>query len=190
MKTLIISVVLVITTNTLSAQNTDRAVFNTKGLFLNVSVTGVAWEFEDSGLDAESGRGGGVRLGYNFTPQFGLSASLDIANIDPEVSNSYLLGHFDLSSHIIFLPEKTRFRPYLKASYLGLATNSENIEASGTGYSGGVGIYIALIKKLGLDISYTESRINLTEVKIDSQTFEIDQNAHSGRFFIGLTRYF
>lgn len=191
MKTLLFSLTaFLFLTNLSHAQNINAPVYDNKGFFINGSVLVAAWVVDDIGFDAEAGAGIGLKLGYNFNTNLGLFTSFDAANIQPDDGGSYLLGHFDIGAQGTFRTTTDRFRPFVQASLLGLSAQDDDFEINGAGFGLGAGGLIFLSEKLALDINYTHGWINLSEVKFGSQTYDLDGNATTGRFFIGLAYHF
>lgn len=190
MKTLLLSITLLFSSSLLHAQSINAPVYDNEGFFINGSILGAAWTIDDLDIDAEAGGGIGLKLGYNFNTNFGLFASFDAASIDPDDGESYVLGHFDLGVQGTFRTTADRFRPFVRVSLLGMSAQDDDIEINGSGFGLGAGALIFLSEKLALDINYTHGWINLSEVKIGSQTYDVDENATTGRFFIGLAYHF
>ncbi|MFO7847182.1 MAG: outer membrane beta-barrel protein [Balneolaceae bacterium] len=192
MKTFLFSIILIFSSSLLQAQSINAPVYDNEGFFINGSILGAAWTIDDLGIDAESGAGFGLKLGYNFNTNFGLFASLDGASIDAGDGENYGLGHFDLGVQGTFRSTSDRFRPFVRASLIGMSAQDDvnDVEINGAGLGLGAGALIFLSETLALDINYTQGWVNLSEVKIGSQSFEADENAATGRFFIGLAYHF
>jgi len=190
MKALILSIILLFTSSLLHAQSINAPVYNNQGFFINGTVLGAAWTIDDLDIDAESGAGLGLKLGYNFNNNFGLFVSFDAAGIDADDGEDYVLGHFDIGVQGTFRTTADRFRPFVRASLAGMSAQDDDFEINGSGFGLGAGALIFLTEKLALDVNYTHGWINLSEVKIGSQSFEIDEKATTGRFFIGLSYHF
>ncbi|TVR83305.1 MAG: hypothetical protein EA412_00990 [Chitinophagaceae bacterium] len=171
-------------------QSVNSPTYDNEGFFANASLLGAAWTLDDVDIDAQSGAGFGVKLGYNFNTNFGLFASFDASNINPDNGENYLLGHFDIGGQGIFRSASDRVRPFIKASFVGMSAQDDDIEINGGGFGLGAGLYISLTEKLGFNVNYTHSWINISEVKIGSQTFDVEENATTGRFSLGLTYHF
>ena len=190
MRTLLLSITLLFTSSLLQAQSINAPAYDNEGFFINGSILGAAWTIDDLDIDTESGAGIGLKLGYNFNTNIGLFASFDAASVDPDEGENYLLGHFDLGVQGTFRTTADRFRPFVRASLLGMSAQDDDIEINGSGFGLGAGALIFLSEKLALDINYTHGWVNLSEVKIDSQSYDVDENATTGRFFIGLAYHF
>lgn len=190
MKTLLLLITLIFTSSQLHAQSVNAPVYDNEGFFINGSILGAAWTIDDSDIDAESGAGIGLKLGYNFSTNFGLFASIDGASIDPGDGDNYSLGHFDLGVQGTFRTTADRFRPFIRASFLGMSALDGDFEINGAGFGLGAGALIFLSEKLALDINYTHGWVDFSEAKIESQSFDIDETGSTGRFFIGLAYHF
>ncbi len=181
--------VIVLTPSILKAQ-----VSSLDGFYLGGALMGEAWTLPDLDVDSESGAGFGLKLGYNFSPSFGVFTSLDGAVINPDVGEDYELGHFDLGLEGRISSVYSNFLPYGRISFLGMAVAQDDpggdIEITGSGLGLGVGFYVFLSQNLALDVSLTKSWVNLSEVSVGSSTVEVDEDAESGRFGIGLVYHF
>ena len=190
MKKLFITFLFLLSASIVQGQSINTTTYSNEGFYINASVLGVAWNVDDLNIETEAGAGIGLKIGYNFNPNLGIFASFDAASISPDNSDNYILGHLDIGIQGTFRSETDRFRPYLRGSFLGMSAQDDFIEINGAGFGFGVGGLLYLTEKLALDINYTHSFINLSEVKIDSVSFDVDENASTGRFFIGLTYHF
>lgn len=171
-----------------SSVDISAQTYDNKGFTANLSLMGTAWSVEDS--DIESGSGLALKLGYNFNSNFGLFLQFDGSAISPKNGDSYPLSHFDIGGQWMFRTIENKFRPYVRGSIVGFAQENSFSESSGAGFGLGVGAFYALSAKLGLDFSYTNSWININEVKIGNTKFDVDNSATTGRFKVGLTYNF
>ena len=190
MKILLLTITLLFTSNLLHAQSINAPVYVNEGFFINGSILGAAWILDDLDIDTEAGAGIGLKIGYNFNANFGMFAALDVASIEPDIGDSYLLGHFDLGVQGTFRTTEDRFRPFVRASLLGMSAQDDDVEINGAGIGLGAGALIFLSEKLALDINYTHGLINVSEFKIGSQSFDVDESATTGRFILGLAYHF
>jgi opacity protein-like surface antigen len=190
MRTLLFAAAVALMGQSAFGQALNAPVYDTQGFFIGASLLGAGWSLDDVDADAETGAGIGLRLGYNFNQNFGAFINLDGSSIDQDDGDSYGLGHFDLGVQWIFRSEEKRFRPLVRGSYLGMAVSDDNIEISGSGFGLGLGALYFLTERLALDFSYTHSWVNISQLKIGSVAIDIDDNATTGRFFLGLTYHF
>lgn len=190
MKALLVVAVLFMTSHVAFGQALNAPVYDTEGFFIGVSLLGAAWSLDDVDADAESGAGLGLRIGYNFNQNIGAFINLDGSSINPDEGDSYGLGHFDIGVQWIFRSVENRFRPFVRGSYLGMSAQDDNLEINGSGFGLGLGALIFLSERLALDVNYTHSWVNISEVKIGSVTFDADGDATTGRFFLGLAYHF
>lgn len=192
--TLLLLVTLLSLTQVSIAQTKNNTTDDGSGLYLGLSLKGAGWSMPDINMDAESGAGFGLKLGYNFNTNFGLFASLDGASIDPDQGENYGLGHFDFGAEARLGDVESTVRPFLRASYLGMSAQSNepsgDIEINGTGFGLGAGLYLFATNKFAIEISYVRSWINLNEVKLGSVSTDIDESANSGRFTLGASYHF
>lgn len=164
------------------------------GFYIGASLQGVAWTMPDFDFDAESGAGFGIKAGYNINTNFAIFLGLDGATIDPDVGESYGLGHFDIGVEGRIGNSDSKFRPYGRLSYLGMAAvqddPSGDIEITGSGIGLGGGLYYFFTDNLALDVALVKSWINVSEVKVGSNSASIDEDAETGRFMLGLSYHF
>lgn len=176
-------------TTTLQAQNEAVGTYETKGFYLNASVLGASWTMDELDIDAESGGGAGLKLGYNFNNNFGLFTSLDAALMNPD-EGEYVLAHFDIGLQGTFGAATSRFRPFLNLVASGMSAQDDEIEINGAGISIGGGALVFLTRSVALNINYKHGLIEMSEYKMDSQSFDIEENATTMRLLIGLEFYF
>lgn len=166
---------------------------STQGFFLNGHLNGSSWTLDDLDVDTESGGGIGIGLGYGLTELISLYAQLDAAAINPDGGDTYALAHFDLGAQFTFLSTDTPWRPYLDVALAGRAAEWESIlgdiETSGGGISvgGGVKYFISLPVALDLGLKWTVGE--LSDFTIGGYSQEIEADATSARFTIGISWY-
>jgi len=164
------------------------------GLYLSGALQGAAWTLPDLDVETESGAGIALKLGYNFNTNFALFVGLDGASINPDVGDNYGLGHFDIGAEGRIGNSESKFRPFGRLSFLGMAAVQDNqsgdVEISGAGFGLGGGIYYFISDNFALEVGYTKSWVNISEVKVGSQSASVDENAESGRFNLGVSYHF
>lgn len=165
----------------------------TLGLSLNGHLNGSAWTFNDLDVDAEAGGGIGIGVGYGISELITLYAELDAASINPEAGDNYTLAHFDLGAQFIFLSPANPFRPYADVALSGRAARWEflgaDVEASGAGLSLGGGMKYFFSPPFALDLNLKWTVGELSEIKIGSLSREMDTDATSARFAVGISWY-
>lgn len=182
--------------NFAGAQDTDEAQPADKGFYVGASLIGTSFQVDVPGLGDETDTGGGIALegGYNFNTNFGLFLLLDGSNMSPDEGEDYNLVHFDLGAEGRLGNSDSRFRPFARASLLGMAATIEDddfeAEISGTGFGLGIGVYYFLNNQFAIDLGYTHSWISIDEVSIGSISVEVDENATSGRLGLGFSYHF
>lgn len=176
------------------AQETSDEEVNDKGLYIGVSLLGTSFDIPEFSDDKDTGGGLGVELGYNFNTNLAIFLNLDGSNMNPDDGEDYTLGHFDLGVEGRLGDPGSGFRPYGKASFLGIAATfeagDEDIEITGTGFGAGIGVYYFINNQFAIDVGYTHSWISVNEVKLGSVSVEIDENATSGRLGLGFSYHF
>lgn len=173
---------------------TTQGMAQNSGFYLGGSLQAAYWTMPDFDMDAESGGGFGIKAGYAINPNIGLFLGLDGATIEPEVGEDYGLGHFDLGVEGRIAVSGSKFWPYARVSYLGMAAvqddPSGDVEISGAGYGLGAGFYYFFTSQMALDVSFTKSWVNITDIKIGSNSVTVDEDAETGRLMLGLSYYF
>ena len=173
---------------------TEKSNAQDKGIYLGGSLQGAAWNIPDQDVDTESGAGISLEFGYNFNTNFALFLGLDGANINPDVGDNYGLGHFDIGAEGRIGNSESKFRPFGRISYLGMAAVQNNqsgdVEISGAGFGLGAGLYYYLTDNLALKTGFTKSWVNISEVKIGSESVSVDENAESSRFNLGISYHY
>lgn len=174
------------------AQNLSSQTPNQEGIYVGASLLGASWNLQEYNFDDEGGIGLGLKLGYNFNKNVGVYASIDGTSINPDQGDNYGLGHFDLGAEGRIA--QSNIQPFVRLSYLGMAVVSDNasgdIEITGTGIGLGPGVYYFPTNNLSLDLSYTYSWINISEIKVGSTTADVDEDAKTNRLSIGMSYYF
>ena len=135
-----------------------------------------------------------IKDGYNFNTNFAAFLDFSGANINPDVGDSYGLGHFDIGAEGRIGNPESKFRPFGRVSFLGMAAVQDNqsgdVEISGAGFGLGAGFYYFFTDNLALNVAYIRSWVNISEVKVGSESASVDENAESGRFNLGLSYHF
>ena len=150
------------------------------GAGLNGSSVKLDFEDEETGLAAERENGAGITLavGYNFTPRFGLLINLSGANIDSE-GGSYGLGHGDLAGRFSFANPASALVPYLELGVSSIAlvdeADGEDIQISGTGFTGAAGLNYFFSPKLALDANLRFSTGELDTLRINGESVTTDE---------------
>jgi opacity protein-like surface antigen len=175
-----------LTTTTSKAQD--------NGFYIGANVQATAWTMPSLDLDTESGGGFGIKAGYNINTNLGVFLGLDGASINPPVGEDYGLGHFDIGVEGRIGNSESKFLPYGRLSYLGMAAVEDNpsgdIEITGTGFGLGGGFYYFFTDNLALDVALVKSWVNIEEVKVGTISTSLDEDAETGRFLIGLSFHF
>lgn len=179
---------------TIIAFGTTQSYGQDSGLYLGASLQGAAWNMPDLDFDTESGGGFGLKAGYNINTNFAIFLGLEGASINPEVGENYGLGHFDIGVEGRIGSSDSKFKPYGRLSYLGMAVvqddPSGDVEITGTGFGLGGGLYYFFTGNFALDVTLVKSWVNVSEVKVGSNSVSVDENAETGRFMLGLSYHF
>jgi opacity protein-like surface antigen len=174
---------------------------NTRGLALGAHVGGASLSFE--GEPRETGAGGGVLLGYGFTPMVMVYAGADLAkvNIDDEEfgESSYGLGHFDLGVRVSFANPQRALVPYVNAAFTARSASAEvtdgnesaDISITGPAFTIGGGVQYFFSPRLALDAGLQLSSGKFNKVKLNGESADIPDadNSTTGRLNVGIKFY-
>ncbi len=165
-----------------------------RGIYIGASLMGTSLEVPDFSDESETGGGLALKLGYNFNTNFALFANLDGSTIDPDEGEDYSLAHFDLGAEGRIGDYNDSFRPFFRASLIGMAATSDSpdgdVEFSGGGLGLGLGLYYFASDNFALELGYTHSWININEVKVGRVSVEVDEEAKTGRLMLGASYHF
>jgi hypothetical protein len=134
---------------------------NTEGWLLNAHVGGAAGNVEDG--STEAGLGGGMIVGYGFTPEWqvfvgGDATSMDISN--PELTGGYTIFQGDVGARLNFPDPTATFVAYVigavtgqfaKGTITGGEDVSADAELKGWGGTIGTGFHVFFNPALALD---------------------------------------
>lgn len=193
---LLLTLLFLMSITVVHSQDMDEDQADDKGFFVGATLIGSSFQLDIPGLGDETDTGGGIGLegGYNFNPNFGLFLSLDGSSMSPDDGENYHLVHFDLGAEGRLGDGDSTFRPFAKASLLGMAATIEDdgfeAEISGTGFGLGIGVYYFVNSQFALELGFTHSWINIEEVSIGSVSVDVDENATSGRLGLGFSYHF
>ncbi len=193
---LFLSMILFLSVHIAHSQDVDEEPVNAKGFYVGASLIGTSFQVDVPGLGDETDTGGGIALegGYNFNPNFGLFLSLDGSNMSPDDGENYNLVHFDLGAEGRLGNAESSFRPFAKASLVGMAATIEDddfsAEISGTGFGLGVGVYYFVNEQFAIDLGYTHSWITIDEISLGSVSVEVEEDATTGRIGLGFSYHF
>lgn len=146
---------------------------NTKGVYFGVAGNWTSVKIDDAdipGSKRESGPGATLHLGYNFMPNIGVFLSGTGASIKPQDGGDRVtVGHGDAGLRFT-LSATPMFAPYAEAAYTYLrATGNDegqDIELTGSGFTGAVGFNFFMTPKLALDVNgrYTNGKFNTVKI--------------------------
>jgi opacity protein-like surface antigen len=182
-----------------AADLSAQARSTTRGFHLGAGLNGSSIkadvEDEETGLEADRESGAGISLtaGYNFTPQFGLLITFSGASIDSDEGGSYGLGHGDLAGRFSFANPASPLVPYLELGVTSVAlveeVEDEDVQISGTGITGAVGINYFFSPKLALDanLRFTSGELDTLKIGGESVTTEDGIDVTTGRINIGIS---
>jgi len=182
----------------ISASASAQAVSNTKGVYFGVAGNWTSVEIDDADIpdsERESGPGATLHLGFNFMPNIGVFLSGTGASIKPnDGGDRVTVGHGDAGLRFS-LSASPMFVPYAEAAYTYLRVTGDDegqdIELSGSGFTGAVGFNFFMTSKLALDVNgrYTQGEFNT--VKIGGVTISDDDGVgvKTMRLNVGIAFY-
>ena len=93
---------------------------HSSGFFIGVGAEGDGIVTGSSGNSiTESGGGGGVILGYGFSPRWSLYGNLSVAAINAKGGGTYDLADLDIGTRVHFLSGAHRVVPFLQFGVSG-----------------------------------------------------------------------
>lgn len=157
-------------------------------------------------FDDYTGGGIGLSVGYGFTPRTSVFVGVDVAGMTSDTrfdgfgeEQTSDLTHWDVGVRYSFDAPGRRFVPYLSAALTQRTNSGEfcdgftcyDIESSGSGFSGGVGLQLFFIESLALDAGWLLSFGSFSEASVDGEsvTLEDEPSVDTGRFMIGASWY-
>ena len=170
---------------------------NTTGLFLNAHLNGTAISYDNDNLFEEgshSGGGGGIQIGYGFTPLITIYLGLNGSSMSTDdIEDAYTLAHVDLGSQFNFMSGRSAAVPYgniaftFRQATLDFGNNAE-VDFNGGGITLGGGLKYFLSEKIALDVSLLGTFGKFTEIDFGGAAFDIDEvDATSVRLGLGLS---
>lgn len=164
------------------------------GLYIGLSLMGTSFEIDDFLDGTDTGGGLHLELGYDFNTNISAFLGLDGSNMNPDEGEDYALAHFELGMEGRIGNRDSKFLPFGRISFTGMAAQfedfEEDIELSGGGLGLGIGVYYYAAPKFALKLGYTHSWIELTEVSAGSISIEIEEQARTGRLMLGGSYHF
>lgn len=169
-----------------------------RGFFLGFGLEGNGIVPYDNGLSSstESGRGGGLVIGYGFSPRWSLYGVLSGARMDAaDFSGTYGLGHFDLGTRVHFPRGSSRAVPFLQLGLAGraiserfyLGSRQYEVTASGAGFEFGGGVNVHMTQGLAFSPGVTWMAGNFSSYQINGTEVGGDTvGAMSARVHLGL----
>ena len=166
------------------------------GFFVGFGFEGTGITDNDVTSAADSGLGGGVVIGYGFTPRWSLYGGLSGASISSsDLTDSYGLGHFDVGTRIHFLAGPHRVVPFVQGGLAGVARHKEfsigsanhTLTQSGSGVEFGAGLNAHFTRELAFSTAVTWMVGDFRKQAFDGQNESIDAvGANSARIHVGV----
>jgi hypothetical protein len=170
----------------------------TTGLVLGANASGMSISTtEGRATTTENGPGGGVLVGWGFSPRVtGIVRYNQAAIAIDGLDGDYTLGQFDIGARLHFRSPTQRARPYLEGYATGRAIqfslsdgfDRSTLQASGAGLTAGAGVQIHFAPAIAADIGLGLTFGSFGEWKVDGQTVPGvgSVGATGGLFRVGL----
>jgi hypothetical protein len=170
---------------------------STKGFILGLHANASAITTDESDDNSLSGPGGGLMLGYGFTPQLALVTDLTVAVID-NAGEREGLAHFDLLLRYAFTSPTRRFVPFIEGGVSGIALAQNDVDLGdgttgdvsvrGAGLTLGAGAYYHLSPTWALGAELKVTRGELDTVTIENVSVnDLGVDMTSARLNVGFT---
>jgi hypothetical protein len=166
---------------------------HSSGFFVGLGLEGTGISTKPSGGAAtiESGNGGGLELGYGFSPRWALYGDVSGADVNGEGDDSYLLTHVDLGARVHFRTGPNRVVPFIQ---FGLAGRNERedvgghtVSANGAGVSLGAGLHAHFTPTFAFSASVIGVVGNFNNSHVDNTSVsDASTSATSVRMHLGL----
>src|SRR5688500_9444669 len=180
-----------------AAANAQR-VPDVRGLHLGAAVNATSIKLDETEFsddERENGYGANLYIGYNFTRNIGLLASLTASNINDSDTEDFSVAHVDLAGRVSF-PGRSALVPYLELSLTGVGAEYtasggevELVEGGGVGLGGGLNYFFT--RRVALDLGFRYTVGEFGEAKINDR--EVDSGDGVGfnttRLNLGLAFY-
>lgn len=183
----------------------SRTPVRSTGFILNIRLGGTNYSPKDA--DGSTGGGGGIGLGWAFTPNFavllaGDGGAFKVSDISDNGDADMTLAHGDLLARYSFHSPTSIYVPYLEGGYTrrAFSTNDEveidgdngKFEYSGNAFTVGGGINFFFNQALALDLGARVSLGKFDTIKFRGTSVTddaLEQDATTTRFSVGLTWY-
>jgi len=147
--------------------------------------------FEDT---SHSGGGGGIQIGYGFTPLITIYLGVNGSSMSTDdIEDAYTLAHVELGSQFNFQSGRSALVPYgdiaftFRQATIDFGSNAE-VDINGGGITLGGGLKYFLSPKFALDLNLLGTFGTFTEVDFGGVAFDIDEvDATSVRLGLGLS---
>jgi hypothetical protein len=173
----------------LNGQATTKS--RSAGFFLGLGLEGNAIAENEDNAPTESGNGGGLVLGYGFSPRWSIVAQFSGAAMEAERGGEYALAHFDIGTRVHFRSGPSIVVPFVQLALSGRAigedVNGTDVTASGAGFTFGGGLNAHFTPAVALSAALTWTVGDFTDYKVDGRAVEGEKlSATSGRLHLGL----
>jgi hypothetical protein len=170
----------------------------TKGVSVGLTLQGTSFDTDgDDDIDAFTGGGLGLDLAYGFSSGLALFLDVQAGNLESDDAPDDELGGtavlVDLGARMNFGGGRRSLVPYLEAAFTGIALEGDDaldvdLLLSGGGVTIGGGVQYFVRRNLSLNAGLRITNGALTEVEIDGDSEDIDdQYFTTSRLIVGAT---
>jgi len=193
MRLLLAATIALITT---AAFAQTEGTYSTRGFSIGLHLNGTSWRLDEPDLDLEgsdNGGGLGIDLSYGVSDLVTLLFNLDGASIDPDVGETYSLGHGDLGARFTFGAPARKLKPFAQIALTGAAAeleigrNTLQLRGGGLTLGGGILYYFSSAWALDAGLDFTIGTLN--EVELNNVTVDTSIDARTSRLNAGIRWY-
>ena len=169
---------------------------SSKGFLLGVHLTGTSLTIDDINDETANGGGGGIELGYGFTPRLALVAGFTGGTLEDELA----FGNFDLGLRYAWTGATRRWVPSVELALAGRAIGQQDVllddgevhdvTFSGAGITVGGGIQYFTSPRWAIGAAFKWTGGEFDRVQVDNVSVDdLNIDATSTRINIGVTWY-
>ena len=166
------------------------------GAHLNASSLGAGGYNDES----QTGSGGGVHLGYGFTPRLAFFGEFTGAAFQQHVVDVGAFGHVDVGLRYAWTGPTRRWVPSLEMAYTGRGVaqsralledgDPHDVVLTGKGVTFGAGMQFYATPKLALGAAFKWTRGEFDKFAVDDESVDdVKIDAASARVNLGITWY-
>jgi len=164
---------------------------HSSGFFIGLGYEGDASQVNQTGSPMESGNGGGLVLGYGFSPKWSMYGEGSGATMNTVDGGTYSLAHVDLGVRRHFRTGPNVVVPFiqfgLSARAVSQTIDGSNVTGSGGGLSAGAGLNAHFTPSFAFSAEATWAFGNFDNWQVDNSTVSTDAlNVLTTRVHVGV----